>query len=88
MVDGAHEYEPVMSDVENWWTKLKTDGVMFGDDYSLASVSEAVQVSLSKLKAKGLGVNSSQEQTWYTGKNPEKLKVFEKLVPGQNTLKK
>ena len=88
MVDGAHEYEPVMDDIQNWWSKLKTDGVMFGDDYSLASVSEAVQVSLSKLKAKGLGVNSSQEQTWYTGKNPEKLKVFEKLVPGQNTLKK
>jgi len=88
MVDGAHEYEPVIDDIRNWWTKLKTDGVMFGDDYSLASVSEAVQVSLSKLKAKGLGVNSSQEQTWYTGKNPEKLKVFEKLVPGQNTLKK
>ena len=88
MVDGAHEYEPVMDDIENWWPKLKTDGVMFGDDYSLAAVSEAVQVSLSKLKARGLGVNSSQEQTWYTGKNPEKLKVFEKLVPGQNTLKK
>lgn len=88
MVDGAHEYEPVMDDIENWWPKLKTDGVMFGDDYSLASVSEAVQVSLTKLKSRGLGINSSQEQTWYTGKNPEKLKIFEKLVPGVNTLKK
>ena len=48
---------------------------MFGDDYSLASVSEAVQVSLSKLKAKGLGVNSSQEQTWYTGKITTNLKI-------------
>lgn len=88
MVDGAHEYEPVMSDIENWWPKLKTDGVMFGDDYTLASVSEAVQTSLSKLKVRGLGVNQSQEQTWYTGKNLEKHKIFEKLVPGQNTLKK
>jgi len=35
----------------------------------------------------GLGVNMSHEQTWYTGKNLEKIKVFEKLVPGQNTLK-
>ena len=88
MVDGAHEYEPVMSDIENWWPKLKTDGVMFGDDYTLASVSEAVQTSLSKLKVRGLGVNQSQEQTWYTGKNLEKHKIFEKLVPGQNALKK
>jgi len=87
MVDGAHEYEPVMDDIRNWWPKLKNDGVMFGDDYSLASVAEAVNVTLSDLKITGLGVNMSHEQTWYTGKTLEKIKVFEKLVPGQNTLK-
>ena len=87
MVDGAHEYEPVMDDIRNWWTKLKPDGVMFGDDYKLASVEEAVNVTLSNMMIEGLGVNMSHEQTWYTGKNLEKIKVFEKLVPGQNTLK-
>jgi len=87
MVDGAHEYEPVMDDIRNWWPKLKTDGVMFGDDYSLPSVSEGVNVTLSDLKITGLGVNMSHEQTWYTGKTLEKIKIFEKLVPGQNTLK-
>jgi cephalosporin hydroxylase len=87
MVDGAHEYEPVMDDIKNWWPKLKPDGVMFGDDYKLASVEEAVNVTLSNLRVKGLGVNMSYEQTWYTSKNPENVKVFEKLVPGQNTLK-
>jgi len=88
MVDGAHEYEPVMDDIENWWPKLKIDGVMFGDDYDLTSVSEAVKTTLPKLATGGLSVNGSQEQTWFTAKNLEKLKVFEKLVPGQNTLKK
>lgn len=87
MVDGAHEYEPVMDDIRNWWPKLKPDGVMFGDDYKLASVEEAVNVTLSNMMIEGLGVNMSHEQTWYTGKNLEKIKVFEKLVPGQNTLK-
>tara|TARA_R110002020_G_scaffold9522_5_gene37357 strand:+ start:9323 stop:9949 length:627 start_codon:yes stop_codon:yes gene_type:complete len=87
MVDGAHEYEPVMDDIINWWPKLKPDGVMLGDDYGLVSVSEGVKKCLSKILASGLSVNSSQEQTWLTSKNIENLKVFEKLVPGQNTLK-
>ena len=29
MVDGAHEYEAVLDYIENWWSKLKKDGVMF-----------------------------------------------------------
>jgi predicted O-methyltransferase YrrM len=36
MVDGAHEYEPVIDDIQNWWPKLKPNGVMFGDDYNLS----------------------------------------------------
>jgi predicted O-methyltransferase YrrM len=87
MVDGAHEYEPVMSDIINWWPKLKPEGVMFGDDYELASVEQAVKKSLSTTLAPGLSVNSSSEQTWFTSKNIENVKVFQKLVPGQNTLK-
>lgn len=87
MVDGAHEYEPVMNDIINWWPKLKPEGVMFGDDYELASVEQAVKKSLSTTLAPGLSVNSSSEQTWFTSKNIENVKVFQKLVPGQNTLK-
>ena len=34
MVDGAHEYEPVKMILLNWWPKLKSNGVMFGDDYN------------------------------------------------------
>lgn len=87
MIDGAHEYEPVMNDIINWWPKLHPNGVMFGDDYGLASVKEAVKKSLPKMNAPSLSVNSSQEQTWFTSGNVEKSKLFEKLVPGQNTLK-
>ena len=69
MVDGAHEYESVIDDIENWWPKLKPNGVMFGDDYQFKSVEEAVKKILTKLvMAGGLGVNGSQEQTWYASK--------------------
>jgi predicted O-methyltransferase YrrM len=86
MIDGAHEYEAVKKDIENWWPKLKKDGVMFGDDFNLKAVSAATQESFKKLNSKNLGVNQSSEQTWFSGKNIENARSFEKLVPGQNTL--
>ena len=35
-VDAAHEYEPVKSDIEKYWSLLKPGGVMFGDDYTVS----------------------------------------------------
>ena len=86
MVDGAHEYEPVLDDMENWWPKLKKNGVMFGDDYNLESVKTAVKERMTTLKTHGYSVNGSMEQTWFTSKN-EDYKKFEKCVPGMNSLK-
>ena len=85
MVDGAHEHEPVLDDMENWWPKLKLEGVMFGDDFQLESVSQAVRQMMTKLKTHGFSVNGSTEQTWFTSKE-EHYKKFEKVCPGINTL--
>ena len=85
MVDGAHEYEAVLDDIENWWSKLKKDGVMFGDDFELESVSEAVRVMMPKLGTHGFSVNGSTEKTWFTSKDQD-YKKFEKLCPGINSL--
>ena len=85
MVDGAHEHEPVLDDIENWWPKLKPEGVMFGDDFKLDSVSEAVKQMMTKLNTHGFSVNGSTEQTWFTSKQ-EHYKKFEKVCPGINTL--
>ena len=85
MVDGAHEYEAVLDDMENWWPKLKDDGVMFGDDFYLESVAQAVKDASGKVKAEGYSVNGSTERTWFTSKNG-KHREFERLIPGQNTL--
>ena len=87
MVDGAHEYEPVMDDITNWFPKLKKTGVMFGDDYGLEAVRQATRDALPKAGAEYIGVNSSQEQTWITSKE-NNHEVFVKLVPGVNCLKK
>ena len=85
MVDGAHEHEPVLGDIENWWPKLKQDGVMFGDDFTLESVKEAVKIMMPKLQTQGFSVNGSTEQTWFTSKGFS-YKKFEKRVPGTNCL--
>ena len=85
MVDGAHEHEPVLDDIENWWPKLKSDGVMLGDDFDLESVSEAVRQMMTKLNTKGFSVNGSREQTWFTSKGQHHKKL-EKIVPGVNSL--
>ena len=86
LVDGAHEYDAVLDDIENWWPKLKPDGVMFGDDFKLKSVEEAIRNMMPKLKNEGFSVNGSIEQTWFTSKS-NSYKKFEKRVPGMNCLK-
>jgi len=86
MVDGAHEYEPVMDDIENWWPKLKPTGTMFGDDYLLESVKQAVPHALHKFGIEAYGANQSVEQTWYVTKDGNNSR-WQKMVPGQNVLK-
>ena len=33
-IDGNHDYKYVLNDLETWFPKLKSHGVLFGDDYS------------------------------------------------------
>ena len=90
IVDGAHEYEPVMEDILNWWPKLKDGGTMVGDDMSLASVQQAVTDTFGKAMCKDSSlINFIQgyEQWFSVSKGSEEPKCF-KLVPGQNTLKR
>ena len=35
-IDGNHEYNYVIKDLEIWFPKLKSNGVLFGDDYTRA----------------------------------------------------
>ena len=34
-IDGAHEYEPLKADIAAWFPKVKTGGIIAGDDYGI-----------------------------------------------------
>lgn len=41
-IDAAHEYEPVMRDIQTYWDLLAPGGVLMGDDFSWTGVARAV----------------------------------------------
>jgi len=42
LLDGAHDEENVLNDLNSWWPKIKPGGVMAGDDYLFKGVNKAV----------------------------------------------
>lgn len=60
-IDGDHSTEAVYNDMATWYPKLKTNGLLFGDDFGWATVKSAVvefcaknKISLQILKNKWL----------------------------------
>lgn len=47
-VDGDHSYDAVVKDLEFWWQKVKTNGVLLGDDYQMSDVARAVHSFATK----------------------------------------
>ena len=41
-IDADHRYEAVTKDLQNWFPKLKTDGIIAGHDWPWDSVRNAV----------------------------------------------
>ena len=41
-IDGAHDYDSVLFDCTNWWSKVRTGGLFSGHDYQLDGVNRAV----------------------------------------------
>lgn len=50
LIDGAHDYNSVMTDLTLWWWKLKPGGVIAGDDYGKPGVHDAVNHFFRSLK--------------------------------------
>lgn len=42
-IDGAHDYENKMLDLNIWYPKIKIGGVICGDDFNIPSVARAVK---------------------------------------------
>lgn len=41
-IDGDHSYSAVVRDLDNYWDKVKTDGIFAGHDWNLPAVNQAV----------------------------------------------
>jgi hypothetical protein len=48
-IDGEHTKEAVLSDLESWYSKVFTDGVIAGHDWNYTGVQEAVHFFIEKL---------------------------------------
>lgn len=82
IVDGAHEYEAVLDDIDNWWPKLKDDGVMIFDDMYMQSVAQAVANGLSN-KVPNYMILQGRESYGiaYKGPNQDNREKYLKIVP-------
>jgi len=65
-IDGAHDYESVKRDIEDWYPKIKENGIIGGDDYvdGWPGVIKAVNEFFGKENVKIQG-----KQSWMVEKN-------------------
>ena len=84
MVDGAHEYDAVLEDIENWWPKLKDGGIMLLDDMYMESVKQAAHKGLHS-KVENFMIMQSKEATGLAYKGEYKgITPWIKIVPEQH----
>ena len=64
-IDGAHTFEGVTTDIQAWLPKVKTGGILVGDDFNWSSVEKAVRDLLPGVLSIG--------NTWYYLKNENEV---------------
>lgn len=60
-IDASHEYRDVCADINAWTPKIKSSGILAGDDWGWPGVKKAVQ----ELAPRGYVIGN----VWYTGVN-------------------
>lgn len=46
-IDGDHSFDAVTADLESWWPKVKSGGILVGDDYQWVGVKTAATLYFS-----------------------------------------
>ena len=67
-IDGNHTYNYVKNDCERWWSKIRLNGIMCGDDYYWPEVKKAVDEFSSNKKLEFCSYRNSGYHTWYIKK--------------------
>ena len=60
-IDGSHEYEEVVDDLQHWWPLVRPGGVLLGDDYRFPDVKRAFGEMVHR---EGLRIDSKINRTW------------------------
>ena len=78
-VDGDHTYNAVKADLAAWWAKLKTGGIICGDDYHWPGVKRAVdEFALTKGQILKFAVKpNTNYQIWVIDKSSCDAATFE-----------
>ena len=66
-IDADHSYEAVKTDIESWWPKVKTNGILAGHDYKLINdcgVKKAVDDFVVKKKIKHFSTTRERCCSW------------------------
>lgn len=67
-IDGNHTYEYVKNDCNLWWNKIKSGGIMCGDDYYMDETRKAVDEFSSNKKLEFVSKQNGY-LTWFIEKN-------------------
>jgi hypothetical protein len=52
LIDANHDYEPVLEDINAWLPKVKSGGILAGDDYPWPGVTQAVNELLTPIETR------------------------------------
>jgi len=64
-IDANHSYEPVKTDIETWYPKVRSGGIISGDDYHYyEGVVQAVDEFFENHPEMTLQIGSSKTQWW------------------------
>ncbi len=66
-IDGDHSYDAVLSDCINYYDKVRSGGIITGDDYHNQEVRQAVQ-DFFKEKKLVINVYPGQKRFWWIEK--------------------
>lgn len=66
-IDGNHTYDAVKSDINLFWSKIRSGGTMAGDDYDWPDVKRAVHefANENNLKVQRMRNSKGREVHWY-----------------------